>query len=99
MDKGWQNKNSKTNFPISYQAIEDKKMVKLVLDDVSKINGKNIEVWTTYSPHTISKRAKSCERCHENPLLFMKKTQNEILNLKIPTNLIDATPLSKKQLV
>ncbi len=71
---------------------------KMVLDDISQINGKKIEVWLPYSPHTISKRAKSCEMCHNNPLLFQKETKNEILNLKIPKNIAEGTPLTKQQL-
>ena len=42
----------------------------MILNDVHKIKGKKIEAFVPYSPHTITKKAKSCENCHENPLLL-----------------------------
>ena len=72
---------------------------KMVLDDVNEINGKKIEVWLPYSPHTISKRAKSCESCHNNPLIINpKKTGYEVLDLQIPNNIINGSKLTKKQI-
>jgi hypothetical protein len=42
----------------------------MVLDDVHTINGKKIEAFIPFVPHTITKEAKSCESCHENPLIL-----------------------------
>ncbi len=82
-------------YRISYR---DKKG-KMILDDVSKINGKKIEVWLPYSPHTISKNAKSCESCHNNPLIINpKKTGYEVLDLQIPNNIVNGYELTKEQI-
>jgi len=78
-------------YRISYKD-ENKTMI---LDDVSKINGKKIEVWLPYSPHTITKKAKSCEMCHENKLLLNNNLINkEMLKGKI----LKGSPLTKEQL-
>ncbi len=70
----------------------------MILDDVSKINGKNTEAWLPYSPHTITKKAKSCEMCHENDLLKNNKLiDNEIINLMKPKNIINGSPLNQQQ--
>ncbi|NOX16236.1 MAG: hypothetical protein GXP61_09510 [Epsilonproteobacteria bacterium] len=72
---------------------------KMILDDVSKIDGKKIEVWLPYSPHTISKNAKSCESCHNNPLIINpQKTGYEALDLQIPNNIVDGYKLTKEQI-
>lgn len=71
---------------------------KMVLDDVSKVNGKDIEVWTPYSPHTITKKTKSCESCHENNLQTNILSNNTILDLQKPKNIINGSPLTRKQL-
>jgi len=82
-------------YRISYR---DKKGT-MILDDVSKIDGKNIEAWIPYSPHTISKKAKSCEMCHNNKLLSdTTSTSNHILNLAKPQNIINGSFLTKEQL-
>lgn len=70
----------------------------MILDDVSKINGKNIEGWIPYSPHTITKKAKSCESCHNNNLQNNKTSNNTILSLQKPKNIINGYPLTKIQL-
>ena len=71
----------------------------MILDDVSSDDNKSLEVWSPYSPHTITKKAKSCERCHENKLLFKSyKKENKIYNLKIPKNIVNGTMLNKEQL-
>ncbi len=82
-------------YRISYR---DKKG-KMILDDVSEINGKKIEVWLPFSPHTISKNAKSCESCHENPLIINpKKTGYEVLDMQLPNNIVNGSKLTKKQI-
>jgi len=71
----------------------------MILDDESKINGTKIEAWIPYTPHTISKHAKSCERCHDNPLIIDSyRGDNTILKLKVPMHLSGATALTKKQI-
>jgi hypothetical protein len=70
----------------------------MVLDDVGTIDGKKIEAWLPYAPHTITKRAKSCEQCHENPLQTEPRTDNAILNLMRPQQIIHGTPLRDEQL-
>jgi len=71
---------------------------KMVLDDVNTIEGKKIEIWLAYYPHTIGKYAKSCEMCHNNPLLFNSTRDGTVKDLKLPNNLYQATPLTKEQL-
>ena len=70
----------------------------MLLNDVREIDGKKIEAFTPYSPHTISKSAKSCESCHENPLLLepLAKT-NTVLDL-LRGEVKDGTPLSHDQI-
>jgi hypothetical protein len=71
----------------------------MILDDVKEIDGKSIEAWLPYAPHTITKRAKTCEMCHENPLLLKtKKSDNEIFNLMYPKNIINGAPLTPTQI-
>ena len=71
----------------------------MILDDINKIDGKNIEAWIPYSPHTISKRAKSCEMCHNNKLQFATiNKSNHILNLTQAQHIIKGSPLNKNQL-
>jgi len=71
----------------------------MILDDVHRSNGKPIEAWLPYKPHTVTPRAKSCEACHANPLV-MKPYQgsNEILGLKVPKRMIGASPLRPDQI-
>ncbi len=73
---------------------------KMLLDDVRKIDNKDIEVWLPYYPHTIGKYAKSCEMCHNNPLLLnQKRYGNDIASdLKLPKYLYNAIPLTKEQI-
>ncbi|MEA1914531.1 MAG: hypothetical protein U9N30_04350 [Campylobacterota bacterium] len=71
---------------------------KMILDDVSQIDGKAIEAWVPYAPHTIVKKAKSCEQCHENPLQNPTLSDNVILDLMKPKNIVHGSPLTKKQL-
>jgi len=71
----------------------------MLLDDVSSVDGKSLEAWSPYSPHTITKKAKSCERCHENNLLLKNsKKPNVIYDLKIPKNIEHGSALSEEQI-
>ncbi len=71
---------------------------KVILDDVGSIDGKKMEIWLPYYPHTIGKYAKTCEMCHNNPLLFNQKRDGSVRDLKLPINLYKATKLTKEQL-
>lgn len=69
----------------------------MVFDDVSKAGDKKIEAFTPYAPHTITKQARSCESCHENPLILNpKKDTNTVLDL-FDGKVVKGSPLSKKQ--
>jgi len=48
----------------------------MILNDVYKINGKKIEAFLPKEPHTIIKKAKSCEMCHENKIMLDKNHIN-----------------------
>ena len=69
------------------------------LNDIIAVDGRPIEAWVPYAPHTISKRTKSCEKCHDNPLLDPSHPMRaEIQKTKTPNRLYQATPLDPKQL-
>jgi len=71
----------------------------MILDDVSSFKGEPLESWTTYSPHTITKKAKACEKCHENRLILDKGMKNgNVLDLKIPQKIYDGVMLSDEQI-
>ena len=71
----------------------------MVLDDIHTIKGKEIEAWLPHAPHTISKKAKSCERCHANPLILSPyQGKNEVLNLQVPKHIIGGSPLTSQQI-
>jgi hypothetical protein len=71
----------------------------MILDDTHSIDGRPIEAWVPYAPHTIAPRAKSCEQCHANPLITNPyRGDNTVLQLKVPKRLIGASPLSPKQI-
>jgi hypothetical protein len=43
----------------------------VILDDIHKnIDGSKIEAFIPKVPHTITKKAKSCEMCHENKIML-----------------------------
>lgn len=54
----------------------------MILNDVSSIDGKKIEAFVPFVPHTIAQNARACEMCHENPLLIKEqKTTNTVIDL------------------
>lgn len=67
----------------------------VVLDNVGTIDGKKIEAFVVKHPHTITKKSKSCEQCHNNQILLNPNYINASL---FKGRLIDATPLTKEQL-
>jgi hypothetical protein len=71
-----------------------------ILNDVTKRNKTAIEVFLPYTPHTITKQAKSCEMCHDNPLLKTDAEKHHILgNILIPKRIVNGSFLTKKQLL
>lgn len=64
----------------------------MVLDNVTTIDNKKIEAFLVKHPHTITKEGKSCEMCHNNPILFNPDYINKNL---FQGQLINAKPLSK----
>jgi len=78
-------------YRISYQDTNGK----MILDDISTINGKKIEAFIPTDPHTITKKAKSCEMCHENKIMM----DNNLINKNIlKGKIMKGYPFSKKQL-
>lgn len=70
----------------------------MLLNDVSEIEGEKIEAFSPYTPHTITKNAKSCENCHENPLLLNPvKNTDTVLDL-LQGKVKEGTPLSMEQI-
>ena len=58
------------------------------------------EIFTPFSPHTIGKKAKNCELCHENPSQ-LGKNHGGISELFIPSKeakFLNSKPLNKEQL-
>jgi len=70
----------------------------MILNDVATLNdGEPIESFEPYSPHTITTKAKSCESCHENPLLLNQTPKsNTVLDLLNGT-MRHGSPLSLEQ--
>lgn len=69
-----------------------------ILDNISKIDGDKIEAFLPKSPHTITKKAKSCQMCHNNKIMLDNHLINkDILKGKVlkGTNL---TPTQLKKL-
>jgi len=68
---------------------------KMILDDVTHIENKKIEVFLPKTPHTITKNSKSCEMCHENKIML----DNNLINKDILKGQIQkGYPFSKEQL-
>ncbi len=78
-------------YRISYKDKNDK----IILDDINMIDGKKIEVFLPKTPHTITKKAKSCEMCHENKIMLDRNIINKNL---FQGTILKGSPLSKKQL-
>jgi len=68
---------------------------KTILDDLNTIDGKKIEAFVPKEPHTITKKAKSCEMCHENKIMLDKNLINKGLFQGI---ILKGSPLTQKQL-
>ena len=67
----------------------------MVFDDISTINGEKIEAFLPKEPHTITKKGKSCQMCHNNQIMLNQNIINgDILKGKI----LKGSPLTKTQL-
>jgi len=67
----------------------------MIFDDLSQIDGKKIEAFIPTSPHTITKKAKSCEMCHENKIM----TDSNLINKNLFQGIIlKGSALSQTQL-
>jgi hypothetical protein len=67
----------------------------MIFDDVSQIDDKKIEAFVPTSPHTITKKAKSCEMCHENKIM----TDNNLINKDLfQGTILKGSALSQEQL-
>jgi hypothetical protein len=70
----------------------------MVLDDVRTLEGEAIEAFSPYVPHTIGKQAKSCESCHENPLLLNPPSKTGTVLDLLTGEVKNGTALSGEQL-
>lgn len=67
---------------------------KVILDDVSEVNGEKMEAFIPTNPHTITKKAKSCEMCHENKIMF----DNNLIDKQLfQGKIFKGTPLTQEQ--
>jgi len=55
------------------------KNANIILDDVYKQNGSTIEGFLPRDPHTITKKSKSCQMCHNNKIML----DNNLINKNI----------------
>jgi hypothetical protein len=79
----------------SYRISYKDKNGTMILDDIYKINNSKIEAFLPKVPHTISKKAKSCEMCHNNKIML----DNNLINKDIlKGKVLKGTPLNKQQL-
>ncbi len=49
---------------------------KMVLNDIFRIDNRKIEAFLPKAPHTITKKAKSCEMCHNNRIMLNKNSMD-----------------------
>jgi len=102
--KRWENfflvndENGKIKIAIpryQYRISFKNKKGEMIFNDVSKIEGKKIEAFIPTSPHTITKKAKSCEMCHENKIML----DNNLINKDLFQGIIlKGSPLLPNQL-
>ncbi|MDA3055618.1 MULTISPECIES: multiheme c-type cytochrome [unclassified Campylobacter] len=67
---------------------------------ISPLKNKKFEIFAPFSPHTIGKKAKNCELCHENPLQLGKNYGgiSEFFTPSKESKFLNSTPLSEEQL-
>ena len=68
-------------------------------EEVSLNDKREFEAFAPFSPHTVSKQAKNCELCHENPLQSGKSYGgvSEFFTPSDNAKFINSTPLTKEQ--
>jgi hypothetical protein len=71
----------------------------MVLNDISKINEQKIEAFIPYTPHTTSSKAKSCESCHENPLLLNPYIETNTVQDLLIGKVVNGTELNQEQIM
>ena len=66
----------------------------------SLLKDKKFEIFAPFSPHTVSKKAKNCELCHENPLQLGKNYGgiSEFFTPSKESKFLNSTPLNEEQL-
>lgn len=67
----------------------------MILNDQNKLDGKKIEAFLPKEPHTITKKAKSCEMCHENKIML---DENLIYKDMLQGAILKGSALKQKQL-
>lgn len=69
-------------------------------NQTSPLKNKKFEIFAPFSPHTVSKKAKNCELCHENPLQLGKNYGgiSEFFTPSKNAKFNNSTPLSEEQL-
>lgn len=69
-------------------------------NQTSLLKDKKFEIFAPFSPHTVSKKAKNCELCHENPLQLGKNYGgiSEFFTPSKESKFLNSTPLNEEQL-
>lgn len=69
-------------------------------NQTSPLENKKFEIFAPFSPHTIGKKAKNCELCHDNPLQLGKNYGgiSEFFTPSKESKFLNSTPLNKEQL-
>ena len=67
---------------------------------ISPLKNKKFEIFAPFSPHTVSKKAKNCELCHENSLQLGKNYGgiSEFFTPSRESKFLNSTPLNEEQL-
>jgi hypothetical protein len=70
----------------------------LIFNNISEYNGTKFEAFLPKAPHTITKKAKNCEMCHENKIIFNKAINNNLLKGKtLKAKILNKGELKKMQ--
>ena len=69
-------------------------------NQTSPLENKKFEIFAPFSPHTIGKKAKNCELCHDNPLQLGKNYGgiSEFFTPSKESKFLNSTPLNEEQL-
>jgi len=70
----------------------------LVFNNLNELNGSKLEAFLPKAPHTVAKKAKECEMCHENRIIFKKAINSNLLNAKtLKSRFLNDSELKKMQ--